>query len=305
MVLNMNPFAESSHVWHDMHDDVQQTILPRSTIRVLSWNIDAKRPGETEECLISRLLLLGTEIKCRLPDVVGLQEVTTSALGILLSDTVIKELYNSSKLVRYKDTRFDQVTLVRRSLRVRAVYTINLPTHQNRVALVTDIEICHKPDSALSDASGRPPHSQGRQQKVVLRLVNMHLESLHHTPCFRPNQVSTVMKYINILPFDYAPILFGDMNPVQEEIDANITGDNQLVDAWDTCQARLSVAERSPGYTWGLFEQPVIFSPGRFDRFWYRKQAGLRILSTEVLDQVPLISDHCGVLATFTIAQDR
>lgn len=300
------PYSSDAPVFHSMHDSRSSPpYAERSFLKLLTWNIDSKRPQEPGATLNARLDHIAIEIERRLPDVVGLQEVSQAAHTYLLGRAFIDAQYSSTSLRLIRGATFGQVTFIRRGMKVREVFTIPLPSYQCREALALDVEVYLRSSVAQPDGSSTSKSfwsAKSKSSSIILRLINVHLESLHHTPCFRPRQVAQVAQYLDILPQNYRAVVFGDMNPVQDDIDARIPHDLSLTDAWEVSQERLPLDQRCAGHTWGLSEKMQIFPPARFDRVWYRAVDGFEARSVEVLNHEGKASDHCAVMSTIHLA---
>ncbi|KAL8747268.1 MAG: hypothetical protein Q9184_007625 [Pyrenodesmia sp. 2 TL-2023] len=85
-----------------------------------------------------------------------------------------------------------------------------------------------------------------RNQKVVIRLCNTHLESLRSDPPLRPAQLAVVIKQLHD-PSVRGGLVAGDFNAIQD-FDRTLHGENGLKDAYLELGGQEDSEE---GYTWG------------------------------------------------------
>lgn len=108
-----------------------------------------------------------------------------------------------------------------------------------------------------------------------IRTVNVHLDSLAHETCHRPEQLRRAAELIKEVG---CGIIAGDFNPVQE-FDQRLVEENGLKDAWEV------VTRGEEGYTWyqpeTKFPGEQRFPPCRMDKVVYigsLKPVEMRIL---------------------------
>lgn len=149
-----------------------------------------------------------------------------------------------------------------------------------------------------------------------LRIGNTHLESLRRVPPLRPAQMQVLVRYLQDCNV-HADILAGDLNAI-EQFDRTLHSENGLKDAF----LELGGKEDDPdGHTWGQQAMTFLrdqFGTSRMDKVLFCGQVKLVAFSTfgfdlEVADEKernalvalglekPWITDHLGVLATFTV----
>ena len=161
-------------------------------------------------------------------------------------------------------------------------------------------------------------------QEGLLRLCNVHLESLVAKPPVRPLQVARAAKHLKMSSV-YASVLAGDLNAV-EPFDRTLHSDNDLKDAYLELGSK---EDHDEGYTWGQQAHPALrerFGCSRMDKVFYRGEGGFKLQSLERFgDDVVVgasdkaesdgilalgfpkawITDHLGLKAVFTVGSDH
>ena len=244
------------------------------------------------------------------PDIVFLQEVASNARTSFLSNPRVRDGFfvtDAEDETSFDDVPFATVTLLSRArfasgldsrkgsnetegerkTLLGPVFRVTLPSEYRRDALCVDIV---------------SPTSPG----TVLRLINVHLDSLGHT---LPNRVKQIKILAGILsePGCSGGIIAGDFNAISPE-DERLIGGNKLVDGWVALHGKTGPS----GATWGVGIQCHDgLQPGRLDRV---ATMNLKTTEMEVLrpgsitvprpgkeDVVIPLSDHCGLRCVFTI----
>ncbi|MBE3042963.1 endonuclease/exonuclease/phosphatase family protein [Candidatus Bathyarchaeota archaeon] len=281
------------------------TSTPKPTLSLVSWNIDAPSPRPIAR---AKLILSHILEAPKPPDIIFLQEVTPGVRDSLHGDARVRGTFlvtDAEDRASFKNVPFATITLLssarfasgvdeqkegggikeRGRLTPGCVSRVALPSKYGRDALSVDI----------------------RTADTLLRLINVHLDSLGDTLHYRTQQMGILA---NILgePGCGGGIIAGDFNVISPEDDA-LVGENGLVDAW---AALHGTAANGGGATWGVDRKlPEGLAPGRLD-----KVAMLSVTAEEVevlrpdFIEVPRPakeplsipwSDHCGLRCTFTI----
>ncbi|KAF3038575.1 hypothetical protein E8E11_007182 [Didymella keratinophila] len=291
----------------------QDIIPPRSVvnpkmIRLVSWNIDMLIPFGDER-MAAALQHLDTIVASTPPDiaiVIFLQEMTPSDLGLVKSSAWIQDRFhitdtdNSSWLSPYYGT----VTLVDTRLSISSVFRVPFLSKFDRDGLFVDIALFNPKPASSPDAS-----------QNLLRLCNVHLESLVANLPIRPHQVSAAAAYLRA-PDVACALLAGDLNAI-EPFDRTLHSENELQDAYLSLGGREDSEE---GYTWG-YQVPAAmrqkFGCSRMDKILFcgdmevrsfeRIGVGVKVaedLRGEVREagEEEWVSDHYGVMGDFRIA---
>ena len=269
----------------------------KQTLSLTSWNIQAylsRRVARTQ--LILDHILKGPKF----PDIIFLQEVSSSIRHVLLNDPRIRSSFlttdaeddSSFKVVPFgtmtllSSKRFGSPLLAEEEegketskMVLDSVFRMQLTSRYKRNALCVNIAAPGVPGS-------------------ILRLLNVHLDPFD-SQFIRFLQMDVLAGLLRE-PGCSGGIIAGDFNAVYPR-DHKLIDEHELVDAW--------VALHGPdgGTTWGHWGVPVEiedeFEPGRLDKV---VMLGLQPDEIEVL-QPGLIgacthwSEHCGLHCTFTI----
>ncbi|KAJ7742558.1 Endonuclease/exonuclease/phosphatase [Mycena metata] len=313
----LSAFDHASHRWaaiplRDPHDSIPPRpsssypadahAVGKQTLSLTSWNIQSSYSRDVAR---SELIINHIFKGPKFPDIILLQEVSSSARQSLLSDPRVRSSFLTTDAeddTSFKGVPFRTMTLLS-SKRFRSpllaekekgegegdggskmvldsVFRTELPSRYERDALCVNI--------ATPAAPGQ-----------VLRLFNVHLDSFDSS--FRRALQMTVLADLLREPGCSGGIIAGDFNAVLPA-DHALVDKHELVDAW--------VALHGPdgGATWGHWGVSVELEedelePGRLDKV---VMLGLQPDEIEIL-QPGLIgactpwSDHCGLRCTFTI----
>ena len=279
------------------------------SLSLISWNIDAfsSRPISRTKLIYSHFLEgMGS------PDIIFLQEVTLGVRAALLDDARVRASFlvtDAEDQRSFENVPFATMTLLSRKrfasglvsqkggdgtergedFMLGNVSRIPLPSKYKRDGLCLDII---------------PSTTPG----TVLRLINVHLDSLGHTLPYRAQQMETLANVLHE-PGCGGGIIAGDFNAVSHEDDV-LVNKNGLVDAWVALHGRTN----TDGAAWGVGvrrRDKLQHGRGRLDKV---AMMGLEAKEMEVLlpgsIEVPRPgekpvelpwSDHCGLKCTFTI----
>ncbi|KIJ04867.1 hypothetical protein PAXINDRAFT_103988 [Paxillus involutus ATCC 200175] len=301
----LSAFNRSIRRWEPIPlRNVQSQVTQR--LSLISWNIDAfsPRPVSRAKLILSHILEEPTS-----PDILFLQEVTPEVRASLLDDARTRAAFlatDAEDQTSFKDVPFATMTFLSRACFTSGldsqkegdgiergenfmrgpVARVILPSKYRRDALYVDI--AH-------------PMSPG----TVIRLINVHLDSLEDTLHYRAQQMKILADVLRE-PGCCGGIIAGDFNAISPEDDALV--DNGLVDAWVALHGRADL----DGATWGVgVERRDGLGPGRLDKV---AMMGLKAKEIKVLRpgnievprpgekpvEIPW-SDHCGLKFTFII----
>ena len=279
------------------------------SLSLISWNIDAfsSRPISRAKLIYSHILEgMGS------PDIIFLQEVTLGVRAALLDDARVRA---SFLVTDAEDQRsFENVPFATMTLLSRKRFASSLDSQKRGDGTERD------EDFMLGNISRVPLPSKYKRDGLcldiipstapgtILRLINVHLDSLGHTLSYRAQQMEILA---NILrePRCSGGVIAGDFNAISREDDV-LVEKNGLVDAW----VALHGSTNTNGATWGVGVKrgdKVQHGRGRLDKI---AMMGLKAKEMEVLlpgsieiprpgeksVEVPW-SDHCGLRCTFII----
>ncbi|KAF2260519.1 hypothetical protein CC78DRAFT_523285 [Lojkania enalia] len=281
----------------------QAEIQPQ-IIRLCSWNIDLL-VGLIEERMAAALAYLCDLISSSpldIPIVIFFQEMGDSDLQQIREASWIQE--------RFFITDFDErnwlspfmgtTTLIDRRLKPVHVFRVAWYSEFDRDGLFVDISLT------------RSPSVQNEENGKVLRLCNVHLESLVADPPIRPLQLSEASKYLheeNVA----AALLAGDLNAIQP-FDRILHSNNSLKDAYLELGGK---EDSDDGYTWGYQVPQHIrerFGCSRMDKILYKgeieakafERIGMGVKVEESVrercreeGEQEWVSDHYGVMGDF------
>ena len=302
-----------------------------------TWNVDAfeARPQERISALVDHIRSLTP------PDIIFLQELSGAALIKLLTIPWICESYYVTpgavnSWLELNLSSFTTATLISKTrfggpVCLGLVWRVFYESRYGRDALCCDVHFpppatstpmtatstpaSASPGTAVASAPTPPSAAEAR---AVIRLINVHLDSLAHRPSFRPDQLAITATSLRQVG---RGLVAGDFNPVLPE-DSTLVAANGLVDAWTTLHPE------EPGFTWGI-DGKAPFPPRRMDKI---AMLGLEASHMEVmipgtLEPEPVTSqkeqkvsgvesrrrqgrsgplpwsDHCGLLCTFSVAE--
>lgn len=209
---------------------------------------------------------------------------------------------------------YNSVTLVDRRLGISEVSRLPFVSEYNREALLVDIPVPPSGGRADGEAGSRP---------FILRLCNVHLDSMAGKPPMRPIQWKACAKYLQDESNGVVGgILAGDCN-ANQEYDLTQPEDNGFKDAY----LEMGGKESDPdGHTWGPQSRSSRFPHKRMDKvcFWQpdRNEEGQGLLKLKGLEQIGVgvkigdesisaklaeegwldfVTDHYGLMADFEI----
>lgn len=291
---------------------VARRFPPPTWFSLITQNLDglSSRPVARARQLLDNLLRDHLFRKCKVPDIIFLQEVTLGVRDAILDDPKIRNAFlvtDAEDKTSFDDVPFANMTLLSsqrfaidpesqrekdrvqggEKFRLGPVSRIALPSKYGRHALSVDIISPYDLDTAC-------------------RLVNVHLDSLGVT---LPNRIKQVKILSDLLrePGCGGGLIAGDFNAISPE-DHTLLDKNELVDAW----VKLHGEQGLDGATWGIgVDRQDGLGPGRLDKV---AMLGVQADSMEILppglievpkpggisDIVPY-SDHHGLKLSFMV----
>ena len=309
----LSAFDHASHRWaaiplRDPHDPITQRpssrpadahAVGKQTLSLTSWNIQASKPRSVAR---SKLILDHIFKGLKFPDIILLQEVTSSARQSLLSDPRVRSSFLTTDAqddTSFKGVPFATMTLLSSKrfcspllaeekgegeggfkMVLDSVFRTQLPSRYERDALCVNI--------AAPAAPGQ-----------VLRLFNVHLDSLDSQ--FRRALQMHVLAGLLREPGCSGGIIAGDFNAILPE-DHALVDKHELVDAWVALHG--STTGPDGGATWGVgVELEDGLKPRRLDKVVMLglQPDEIEVLQPGLIDAYTPLSDHCGLRCTFTI----
>ncbi|KAG5646761.1 hypothetical protein DXG03_002447 [Asterophora parasitica] len=292
----LSAFNPSTRLWAPMSSrnaQIQRTQRP-GPLSLTSWNVDGFSPRA-----VSRAKLIIGHIleEPKSPDIIVLQEVTPNVRASLLGDARVRAAFLATDAE--DQTAFENVPFATMTFLSSARFASSLDSQKEGDGIKGGEKLMLGRVSRMVDII--PPTAPG----TVLRLINVHLDSLGDTLHYRAQQIEILADVLRE-PGCGGGIIAGDFNAISPE-DGGLVDKNKLVDAWVALHGR-----DTDGATWGVgVERRGGLGPGRLDKV---AMMGLKAEEIEVLCpglievprpgekslEIPW-SDHCGLRCTFAI----
>lgn len=245
--------AEGS--WQAVKRPSQAFTDPLRSLRLITWNIDMLIPFGLPRMqrALDHLSSLVTSTPAATPLVIFLQEMTSADLSLIKSTPWVLDRFRLTDIdeTNWAAHWYGTVTLIDHRLPISSCFRVPMASRFGRDAAFVDIALRAHPSTTPATK--------------VLRLCNVHLESLVATPPVRPAQLALAASHLhheNVL----AGLLAGDCNAI-EPFDATLHSQNGLRDAYlelhPGADARpkpspdADAEERDEGYTWGYQSPPA------------------------------------------------
>lgn len=313
-----------------------------SNIRLLTWNIDFMAPFPQARMASAlahlRAVVEGTPASTAV--VICLQElrqdmpVDLGRLGSASFDPQVADDLRQLASAGWVQERFlvtdlttdhwrcgyNSVTLVDRRLGVAGVSRLPFVSEYKREALLVDIPVAPPPSGGRAEEG--PETGRGRS---VLRLCNVHLDSMAGKPPMRPIQWKACAKYLQDESDGViVGILAGDCN-ANQDYDLTLPEENGFKDAY----LEMGGKESDPdGHTWGPQSSNSRFPPKRMDKvcFWQpgETRGADEVLKLKSLEKIGVgvkvedesisaklaedgwldfVTDHYGLMADFEVGE--
>lgn len=274
-----------------------------STIRLITWNIDAQAQGGPLRMTsaLRYLEALMNSFPPSLPLIICFQKMVPNDLKLLQAAPWIRARFalTDTDPMNWRTPYIGTVTLIDRRLHVSRVFRVYYKdTQMDRDALFVDI-------------SANPASSTGPR---ILRLCNTHLESLANQPPLRPVQLAEASQHLHA-PSVHAGILAGDLNAI-EPLDRTLPAANGLKDAYLETGGQEDCEQ---GYTWGSLSYAELrekYGCGRLDKVLCCGRAEVRSLQRigvgikvdeakrakmRSFGALEFVSDHYGLVADVVV----
>ncbi|KAK5130308.1 hypothetical protein LTR08_002232 [Meristemomyces frigidus] len=256
------------------------------TLVLYSWNIDYMLPYPDSRMRAALHHLHSHHISHQDPSfatAIFLNECLASDLTLLASTPWVRENFHITDLdgSNWASGHYGTTTLIDKRLQTERCFRVHYAkTRMQRDALFVDVNL------------GDPTN------KKLLRLCNVHLESLAFTPPLRPAQMALCASYMHA-PTTNAAILAGDLNAIQD-FDQHLHTDNDLQDAFLSLGGRESDDSADDGgHTWGqqaATTQRERFGTSRMDKVLFCGSVELKEFEHFGADVVVPDADEAGVL---------
>lgn len=277
------------------------------TIRLISWNIDMLVPFgyERMSAALQHIESLITSTPSDIAIIIFLQEMTSADLSLITASPWVKARFHVTDKdnSNWLSPHYGTTTLIDARLNIASVFRVPWNSKFSRDGLFVDIALSSTNASIAVSTTG---------DLRVLRLCNVHLESLVADPPVRPSQLSAAAKYLHA-PEVTCALLAGDLNAI-EPFDRHLHSDNNLKDAYLELGGKEDSEE---GYTWG-YQVPAAmkeqFGCSRMDKILFRGDVRVRALekigvgvkvADDKREEVRMagkeewVSDHYGVMGDF------
>lgn len=306
-----------------------------SNLRLLTWNIDfmAPFPQVRMASALSYLQTVVEGIPASTAVVICLQELRQDMpinfdrleksfdpqiaddLRQIASAAWIQDRFLISDLTTdHWRCGYNSVTLVDRRLGIAEVSRLPFVSEYNREALLVDIPVSPSGGRADGEVGSRPS---------ILRLCNVHLDSMAGKPPMRPIQWKACAKYLQDESNGIVGgILAGDCN-ANQDYDLTQPEDNGFKDAY----LEMGGKESDPdGHTWGPQSRSSRFPHKRMDKVCFcqpdSSEGDQKLLELKGLDQIGVgvkigdesisaklaedgwldfVTDHYGLMADFEV----
>jgi len=271
----LSAFNPSTRMWTPVSSrNVQSQVTQR--LSLISWNIDAF----SSRAVSCAKLILGHILEGqKSPDIIFLQEVTSTVRASLLDDARVRAAFLVTDAE--DQTSFEGVPFATMTLLSSARFTSSLDSQKegdgierggklmfgrvSRVALPSK----YRRDALCVDII--PSTTPG----TIFRLINVHLDSVGDTLHYRAQQIE-ILTGVLCEPGCGGGIIAGDFNAISPK-DDGLLDKNNLVDAWVALHGRAG----PDGATWGVgVERQDGLGPGRLDKV---AMMGLKAEEMEVL----------------------
>jgi len=298
-----------------------------SRLQLFSWNIDFSC-SESEARMRTALAHMRPMIEA-LDEadavVIFFQEMTKSTLHVIHeTDWVCERFYSTDRVASSWISTYGTITLVDRRLVVApgGVRRLRLRSEFGRDGLFVDLLMLPSGGGGGGSSDGmqqqQPQQEQAQEQAQqpqhkVLRLCNVHLDSMSSNPPVRPTQFAMLAPLLQPSDTVQAAIMGGDTN-ANQRYDVDLPAANNL---GDTYLALGGVEGAVDGHTWGYQSAYTRFSPARLDKLLFAgavrptrlQRFGVGVLVDDVgartrledIGEEEFVTDHYGLWGTYEL----
>jgi tyrosyl-DNA phosphodiesterase 2 len=298
-------------------DAASTTHAAFAQLQVFTWNIDFSCP-ESVARMRTALVYMKPIIEA-VPEtdaiVIFFQEMTSQTLHVIHeTDWVRKRFYTTDQVPSFWLSTYGTATLVDKRLVItgEGVRRLRLRSEFGRDGLFVDLLL--QPEATdQADVNGDDADASEPQQEKVLRLCNVHLESLASNPPIRPTQFASLAPHLQTTEMVHASIMAGDTN-ANRPYDRTLPAEHSLSDAY---LALGGVEGDAEGHTWGYQSGRTHYPPTRLDKILFTgsvkaaklERFGVGVMVDDVgarsrlenIGEEEYVTDHYGLRATFEI----
>lgn len=274
-------------------------------IRLLSWNIDFRIPfgQERMDAALDYLQEQVSSIPAQIPIIIFFQEMVSLDLRQIRDSPWIQQRFHLTDTTpAHWLSHYGTTTLIDRRLLITDVFRVPWLSNFDRDGLFVDIALTH-------------PNSSSSSTSKVLRLCNVHLESLVADPPIRPTQMAAAAKYLH-QPNVACALLAGDCNAIQP-FDRTLHSDNNLHDTFLILGGK---EDTEDSFTWGQQVPKQVreqFGCSRMDKIMFTGDVMPKTferigMGTKVAEgtrerlreagQDEFVTDHYGVMGEFEVS---
>ncbi|KAK7729645.1 hypothetical protein SLS53_009215 [Cytospora paraplurivora] len=336
--------------WHLINPDIPGSSLPSTEtetpvrkLRLITWNIDfmAPFPQARMASALSYLQSLVENTPTSTAPVICLQElrqdvpidfehlerqrdpqIADDLRQIAAAGWVQQRFHASDLSTEHWRCGYNGVTLVDRRLAIAQVTRLPFVSEYRREALMVDLAVTQPEPSGHKQ---QPDLANGRtdDKELVIRICNVHLDSMAGNPPMRPIQWKACARYLQDRSQGVVTgILAGDCN-ANRDYDVALPRENGFKDAY----LELGGREDDPeGLTWGPQSRQTRFPHKRMDKVcWWQDDSdggkaplqlrglerigvGVKVEDEDVGRQLSeanylaFVTDHYGLMADFEIS---
>ena len=274
-------------------------------VRLISWNIDVLIPFARERmsAALNHLNHLVSSTPQDVATIIFLQEMGVSDMVQIRESAWVKQRFNLTEVDEnnWLSPHYGTTTLVDRRLQIDSVFRVPWYSKFDRDGLFVDISLSN---STEPDA-----------EKRIMRVCNVHLESLVADPPVRPIQLATARQHLAQSTVS-SGIIAGDFNAIQP-FDRTVHTENNLTDAYLQCN---KTVDEEDGYTWGYQVPQALrnrFGCSRMDKILYTGSIRAERFERTGIDvkvakehgekmrkegHLEWVTDHYGVMADFELS---
>ncbi|KZT74491.1 hypothetical protein DAEQUDRAFT_720665 [Daedalea quercina L-15889] len=282
--------------WNPLPNERLGDTPPPTSLRLVCWNVDFMAPNANIrlQCALdhirSTLETQGTaaDAGSLIPCCVLLQEIEGDAMPILLKNKWVREhfIVIPTSIKHWPSPQYGNVTLVSNTVPIVSAQSLVFGnSRMGRNALLVDVQL----------------KMPGDDEPALLRIANVHLESLPEGTSKRPEQLSATAELLRAAGVR-AGVVAGDMNPIDPR-DATIPAEAGLTDAYQGAE------DDESNFTWGC-QPPNRFPACRMDKVLYTGNSSM-VVDTPSRLGVGLktgrgqwVSDHHGLMTTVRFCED-
>ena len=262
---------------------------PPDSIRLVSWNVDFMAPNAEDRLHHALGHIQGHLEQSKeegnailAPSCILLQEVHGDAMPVILQNQWVREHFTivPTSTKYWPSPRYGNVTLISHTVPTVSAHTLVFAnSRMGRNAVIVDVHLA----------------ATGSDTPMLLRIANVHLESLPEGTSKRPEQLLSTAKLLRVDGV-HAGVVAGDMNPIDSR-DATLPAEAGLTDAYRGAE------DNETSFTWG-YQPRNIFPARRMDKILYTGDASLEVDAPQSIGvglKTPTgqwVSDHYGLVTT-------